>query len=173
MANPKAITLSSIERLVESLNQAGVGYLVVGGLAVIAHGHTRLTMNIDLVIQLDAENIRRSIDALARIGYRPQIPVDPMEFMSEETRRTWAELRNMVVFQWVCDVLGSPAVDVFVQEPFDFQIEYERAVAVEVSSSVKVPVVAINTLIEMKRQTGRERDLEDVSNLAQFLVDES
>jgi hypothetical protein len=37
---------------------------------------------------------------------------------------------------------------------------------------VKVPVVAINTLIEMKRQTGRERDLDDVSNLTQLLVDE-
>jgi hypothetical protein len=100
MANPQAITLSSIERLVDSLNQAGVRYLVVGGLAVIAHGHTRLTMDIDLVIELDGENIKRAIDALVGVGYRPQIPVDPTEFMSEETRRTWAEhsSRNRLTF---------------------------------------------------------------------------
>jgi hypothetical protein len=39
----------SIETIVKALNEAGVQYLIVGGLAVNAHGFVRLTRDVDLV----------------------------------------------------------------------------------------------------------------------------
>jgi len=39
-------------------NEAGVRFLVAGGLAVNAHGYVRFTKDADLVIDLTAENIR-------------------------------------------------------------------------------------------------------------------
>ena len=41
----KAMTLTSLEQIVAALNSAGVRYLVVGGLAVAAHGYGRLTID--------------------------------------------------------------------------------------------------------------------------------
>ena len=49
----------SIEMVVKALNDAKVKYLVVGGVAVVAHGYERFTRDLDLVIGLEAENIRR------------------------------------------------------------------------------------------------------------------
>lgn len=41
--------LRSIEAVLGALNAAGVRYLIVGGLAVNAHGYQRATMDLDLV----------------------------------------------------------------------------------------------------------------------------
>lgn len=51
----------SIETIVKALNDAAVQYLVVGGLAVNAHGYERLTVDVDLVVGLQPENIVRAI----------------------------------------------------------------------------------------------------------------
>lgn len=52
--------LSHLEQIFGALNEAQVRYLVVGGLAVIAHGYVRYTNDLDLVIQLDEPNARRA-----------------------------------------------------------------------------------------------------------------
>jgi hypothetical protein len=47
--------LSSLEAIATALRDADVRYLVVGGLAVAAHGHGRATFDIDLVVQLQRQ----------------------------------------------------------------------------------------------------------------------
>ena len=41
---------AQIQEIIERFNAIEVRYLVVGGFAVIAHGHMRLTVDIDLVL---------------------------------------------------------------------------------------------------------------------------
>jgi hypothetical protein len=49
-----------------------VRFVVVGGLAVILHGHLRATRDLDLVIDLEPSNCSRGLDALRGIGLRPR-----------------------------------------------------------------------------------------------------
>lgn len=51
-----------------ALNGSRVKYLIVGGLAVIAHGYERLTKDVDLVIGLEPGNISRGLRALLTIA---------------------------------------------------------------------------------------------------------
>jgi hypothetical protein len=74
----------SIEAIVKALNGAKVQYLIVGGLAVVAHGYERLTRNVDLVIGLKPRNIIRGLRALMKIGYRMSIPVTPEDFAGKK-----------------------------------------------------------------------------------------
>ena len=67
----------SIETIVKALNAAKVQYLIVGGLAVNAHGYERFTKDVDLVIGLERENIIRGLRALLGVGYQLRIPVTP------------------------------------------------------------------------------------------------
>jgi hypothetical protein len=67
------LKLASLEVIVRTLNAAEVRYLVVGGLAVAAHGYGRVTFDIDLVVQLKSENVRRAMKALQTLGYRPLV----------------------------------------------------------------------------------------------------
>lgn len=43
---------SAIESVLKALNDSGVRYLVVGGIAVVMHGHLRTTADLDLVVDL-------------------------------------------------------------------------------------------------------------------------
>jgi len=72
--------LRSVEAIFRTLNGARINYLVVGGLAVNAHGYERFTRDIDLVVQLVPDNILAGLKALAEIGYSPVIPVSPEQF---------------------------------------------------------------------------------------------
>ena len=54
----------SVEAIVGALNHANVRYLVVGGLAVVAHGYVRFTADIDLILDLDAANVSQAIAAM-------------------------------------------------------------------------------------------------------------
>ena len=57
-------------RCAGALNSAGVRYLIVGGLAVNAHGYVRLTRDIDIVLALDEANAARGVTSLINVGYR-------------------------------------------------------------------------------------------------------
>ncbi len=50
--------LSTLEAIFNTLNQAGVRYLVAGGMAVNSYGYQRMTADLNLVIQLDSNNIK-------------------------------------------------------------------------------------------------------------------
>ncbi|PYQ58945.1 MAG: hypothetical protein DMF53_19565 [Acidobacteria bacterium] len=59
------------------------------------------------------------------------------------------------------------AVDLFVREPFDFEVVYRRALRVPLEG-VEATVVSRNDLMEMKRAAGRVQDLEDVAALSEL-----
>src|SRR4051812_35754544 len=56
------------ERVVAALNEAGVRYVIVGGLAVGAHGVVRATRDIDVVPDHEPQNMGRLARALTRLG---------------------------------------------------------------------------------------------------------
>lgn len=58
-----------------ALNDAGVRYVVVGDLAVLAHGVLRATSDIDIVLDLEESNVGRATEALSALGFQPLIPV--------------------------------------------------------------------------------------------------
>ena len=58
----------SVEEIVRVLNAASVRYLIAGGLAVVAHGYLRFTADVDLILDLDEDNTRRALAALAGSG---------------------------------------------------------------------------------------------------------
>lgn len=57
------------KEFVASFNANGVRYLVVGGYAVAMHGHPRYTKDLDVWIEVSAENARRVIAALGDFGF--------------------------------------------------------------------------------------------------------
>ena len=67
--------IGDIEELLNALNAEGVRYLVVGGVAVVLHGYTRATFDLDLVINLESSNLERALQVLASRGFRPRPPV--------------------------------------------------------------------------------------------------
>lgn len=155
----------SIEAIVRALNSAGVRYLIVGGVAVNAHGYQRATQDVDLVISLEFENIVHALRELQKIDYHMSIPVTPEEFADPRRREEWRAEKNMVVLKLWSDTHRRTPIDVFIYEPFDFASEYGRAKWEAVTADEKAPVLSYSTLLAMKAEAGRPRDLLDIDEL--------
>lgn len=155
----------SVESIVRALSEAEVDYLIVGGLAVNAHGYERLTRDVDLVIGLEHDNIVRGLQSLLAIGYHLSIPVTPEEFAQAERREEWRREKNMIVLKLWSDQHRRTPIDIFVYEPFAFAQEFASAKIETVFENITAPVVSYETLLQMKAAAGRPRDLLDIEAL--------
>jgi hypothetical protein len=159
------VKASSLERIFRALNEAGARYLVVGGVACIAHGHRRFTQDLDLVLDFSKGSLAGGLRALGSLGYRPRIPVGLLDFANPVLRRQWQEEKGMKVFNVFSAVHPEVTIDLFPDEPFDFEAEYGRAVWYSLASDLKVSVVSIDRLIAMKMEANRPQDQIDVDKL--------
>jgi Nucleotidyl transferase AbiEii toxin, Type IV TA system len=157
--------VAHFEQVFGSLQRAQVRFLVVGGVAVVAHGVVRYTNDLDLVFAFDEDNLRKGVQTLEELGFKAGIPITAAAFADPENRRRWAQEKNMLVFQMALFAEDDLPIDIFIEPPFDFEQEYVNAVRCELAPDLFVPVVSVDRLIAMKRLAGRSRDLEDVANL--------
>jgi hypothetical protein len=149
-------------QIFDALERHDVEYLTIGGVAVNAHGHLRNTRDVDVLIEWTAENTRRLAAALRDLDARPfgvdadlldVDPLDPDDLLNggNFTLRT-----------------ASGGLDLFDPGEIPGGRPYEemRPRAVEATvAGVRVRAVGLDDLIRLKRESGRDRDLEDVATL--------
>lgn len=155
----------SFETIARALDQAGVRYLIAGGLAVVAHGHVRFTADLDLIIDMDTGNLKSALAALSRLGYKPRAPVPIGEFADPQIRRGWIDEKGMKVFSLSSPEHAATEVDIFAEAPFDFAAAYVQAVRLEVCPGVTATFVDLDRLIALKKRAGRTQDLQDIEQL--------
>jgi len=152
------------EPVLAALDAANVRFVVVGGVAVVLHGHPRMTADLDLVVDLAAESAGRAISALVTLGMEPRLPVDPQAFADPEVRRGWIVQRSLTVFTMLDPNEPLLEVDLFAEPPLPFEELWGQATIVQLGGQA-VRIASIDHLITMKQAAGRPQDLADVAAL--------
>ena len=161
---------SDFELIFQALEKARVQYLVVGGVAVVLHGHPRFTADLDLILALEPPNVLAAIAALGQLGYRPRAPVPVEQFANAEIRREWIRDKGLTVFSLWSPNHPATEIDLFVEEPFPFVDAYRRATRADLDG-IPVTVASIPDLIDLKHRASRPKDLEDIRALEALLAD--
>jgi predicted nucleotidyltransferase len=131
------------------LNSRAVEYLVIGGVAAIAHGVPRLTLDLDILIRATPDNVRSLLQAFEDAGLGTAALTTVDEILANE----------VVIFK------DRIRVDVQTRTPgIDFEGARGRCVTIEVEG-VPVYLLSIDDLIASKRAAAREKDLQDVEAL--------
>jgi predicted nucleotidyltransferase len=159
------VASDSIAAIVRTLNAAGIRYLVVGGLAVAAHGHARSTADVDLFVDLESENLRSAASTLASLGYRPSAPVALYDLPNPLCRHAWAREQQLTVLRLVSPEHPQVEVDLDLAPPIAFDAAFERAHRANVAPGTEAAFLGLEDLIAWKRTLGRPKDLEDVEKL--------
>ncbi len=150
--------------LFKALNEAEIRYVVVGGLAVVLHGHARLTADVDLIVDLDPAQAARTIQVLVSRGFHSRVPVNPADFADPAIREAWIRERGMQVFSMFDPSNPMRVVDLFVSHPIPFEELFERSTRFDLVET-HVQVASIPDLIRLKRMAGRPQDLADIERL--------
>lgn len=153
--------------LFRKLEQAGVRYLVVGGIAVNLHGVNRLTHDVDLMLALDSENLRRFVSVAKSYSFKPVVPVKVEDLLDAGKVRDWIENKHMLAFGLRPQNAVDPTVDILVSPPVEFEAAYSRRVVAEVSGQ-RISIASIADIIAMKTGTGRAKDQSDISSLTRL-----
>lgn len=145
--------MTGFSGILEDLNEAGVRYVLIGGIALIRHGVVRATRDIDAVFDPDVENVERIKSLAAQWGAtRPDGSPLPGESISSERsihlRTPGGDL----------DLVAEKAAGV------SFDALSSRAEVKKVDG-VPAPICSLTDLVAMKRAVGRERDLVDLADL--------
>jgi hypothetical protein len=163
------------ETIFEELITNGVRFVVVGGVAVNAHGVPRFTADIDLIVELEQENVLRLARCMTRLGFKPKVPVPPEALADPANRESWQREKNMRVFSFQHPDRPYEIVDIFVNEPMPFGELWAKKELVPFGR-IALPVIGIDHLLQLKRDAGRLQDLSDIEaleRLKEVLADES
>lgn len=155
MNEPEAVL--DAERILRALDEHGVDYVLIGGLAVQTHGHVRTTNDADLMPAPDPANLKRLAAALRSLDARVLNPGE------EDTAIDAKMLPKATIWQFATRDGG---IDVMHEVPGGrpYAELSERALHVRLGD-VDVPVVDLDDLIQMKLARGRPTDLADVAAL--------
>jgi predicted nucleotidyltransferase len=146
------------------LVQSKVRFIVVGGGAAIAHGSARATYDVDVVYARDAENIRHLVAALG--PHEPYLRGAPAGLPFRWNERTIQAGLNFILTTTLgdLDLLGEIAGGGTYEQLLPMSEEMEVF-------GVRCCFVTLGKLIQLKRASGRPKDLEAIAEL-QALLDE-
>ncbi len=158
-----------LTRTLVALSDAGVRFVVCGGVACVLQGVARATHDLDVRVRLTDDDLRALIVACRAVGLTPRIP-EPIEAVLDPARRhAWiVEMRAVVYTLLAPD--GSFSLDVFLRYPLTFE-ELDAVADVVVIEGRSVKVSSKAHLIVAKRAVDppRTRDLRDIADLEELL----
>lgn len=143
------------ERIVAALNAAGIGYVIVGGLAVGAHGVIRATQDLDLVADPDLGNMEALARALVDLGARHPVTDEPLTAATVTAPRSMKVLTRHGELHVLNRMPGTPPYDELARQ----------TLLVEIEAGVAAPVCSLAHLRTMKRASLRPRDAIDLAEL--------
>jgi len=150
--------------LFSALARHKVDYLLIGGLAVSLHGVERATMDVDITVAMNPDNLASLIEAAKELKLSPVQPV-PLESLSDlELLRRWQAERHLEAFALRSADLVGVTVDVLLFPPVEFTGMASRAAVFNVANTA-IQVASIDDLIALKQAVGRPIDIADIEHL--------
>lgn len=137
------------DRIVASFNKHRVDFMIIGGFAVVYHGHVRATKDLDLYIRRTEENAKRTVAALEEVGFgSPEMT--PEVFTADNGISLGAKPLQVDI---ISDLRGIDFNDAWARkETSSFGLEAAHYISRE-------------DLIINKRAAGRPVDLDDAREL--------
>ncbi|OIP55578.1 MAG: hypothetical protein AUK34_12765 [Ignavibacteria bacterium CG2_30_36_16] len=142
----------TIQKLLKSLVDHKVKFIVIGAWAFPAYGYSRSTYDIDVFFNPTKENVKRLAKALKDVGYGGLEDLTTEDILNKKT----------LFRQYVLDTDIHPFV-----AGTEFKNVWRTKKEVEIEG-VKVFVPSLEDLIRMKKTAGRNKDLADLEYLEEI-----
>ena len=157
---------TGIERLLGALSEAGVAFILVGGVAARAHGSARITQDVDVSYSRTPENLDRIVRALA--PFQPYLRGAPRGLPFEWSVATLKAGLNFTLTTTIGDIdlLGE------ITGGGRYEDLKPHSLVVTIFGR-EMRLLDLPWLIHVKRAAGRPKDLEVIAELEVLLEERS
>lgn len=143
---------NDFQDFIQSLNNQGVAYILVGGYSVILHGYPRTTGDLDIWVKKSEENYRLIVKAFGEFGMGV-FDMTPENFFNNPAMDVFSFGRPPVSIDLLTNVKG-----------LDFDQSYKKSVVRDVDG-LKVRLIEFEDLQTAKKAANRPKDLDDLNHL--------
>lgn len=155
-----------INEILLALTDAEVEFIVGGGVAAVLHGVERVTLDIDLALDMDPANVEKFLRVMQDLRLQPRAPVPARDLMSHQAVQRMISEKGALVFSFVDFDRPLRHVDIFLQDNLSFE-ELSRDARKVVIENRAIKIMGISKLLETKRAITplRDKDLIDIKQL--------
>ncbi len=139
----------AIANLIEALNKHEVEFIIVGGMAAILRGTPVNTFDLDVVYQRGAENVARLLAVLDEL--QAFVRDDPRKLRLQTSHLASAGHKLLDTNQGPLDLLGA------IEDSTGFEELLADSDWLELGA-IRVRVVTLGRLIQIKQRLGRPKD---------------
>ncbi len=151
------------EEILCALAQADIEFIVGGGVACVLHGVERVTMDVDVAVQMQSDNFGRFLAVMNQLGLKPRVPISPDSLLDPRTVRMMVEEKHALVFSFIDPDRPFRHVDLFLKDDLSYaslinDVEWKEL------HGLRVRVVSRRRLLEIKQaiQPPRAKDVIDI-----------
>ena len=152
-------------KIIPTLVQAKIKFIVIGGVAAIVHGSARTTFDLDVVYSRDPQNIRRLVQALKPYSpYLRDVPEGLPFIFDEKTVQKGLNFTLNTELGYL-DLLG----EIVGGGAYEDLLPHSQEIEV---FGVKCLCLGLERLIHVKRAAGRPKDFEVIAELEAILEEQ-
>ena len=154
------------ETILNALSDAGVEFIVGGGMACVLQGVERLTMDVDVAVMMKEKNWERLVEVTENLGLIPRVPLNPRSLMDPAVRQVVLEEKKAIVFTFLHPDRPSLQLDVFLRPDLAYEVLLQDAEWMNLEGR-KIQVLNRQKLLALKKaiQPPRPKDLLDIAAL--------
>ena len=154
------------ETILNALSDAGVEFIVGGGMACILQGVERLTMDVDVAVMMQEKNWERLVEVTENLGLIPRVPLNPRSLINPAVRRVVLDEKKAIVFTFLHPDRPSLQLDVFLRPDLAYETLLQDAQWMNLEGR-KIQVLNQQKLLALKKaiQPPRPKDLLDIAAL--------
>jgi len=146
------------KKILSTLTNNDVRYLVVGAVGLVLSGYNRNTADLDLLVDLETDNLRKVIQFMNGNSYKPRPPVPATDILDSEKRRSWTEEKNLKAFTFFDSKNPFGNIDLLIYSNIDFKGAWERKQTFYVNET-PIYVASLEDLEVLKANAVKNRAL--------------
>lgn len=144
----------SFREILDALLEHQVEYIIIGGVALMLHGSTRMTADIDILYSRSRENIHRLVEAIKPFGPKLRLARDakPVDFPFDE----------QTIWNGANFTLWTPDFDIDLLASTEDLPSYDAVLPeselIETNRGRTFRILSLDALLRIKRRLNRVKD---------------
>ncbi len=157
---------SFLKNIIIALAENKVNFIIFGGVAIVLHGVERMTLDLDISISHEEENIKKFLKVMKQFHLTPRAPIPEDTLLSTELLNYIIKEKNAIAFTFIDKENPYKQVDVLIHPDLAYEKWIHKSEHIELFG-YDICILSAKAIIELKQKLKkpRDKDLMDIKEL--------